>query len=286
MWQSNGTGAANAEMSKDERDALEVVRAVGPAEWVASVTIDGRERGRAEECASVATTVALDSLGLSMDFNLARNFRGPGEPIEGRLTYGLSQFDGRKFNQSSSSDFPYIGGRPGSQSALLHGTRKLRDAVGDTLADFIALKPQSAASALKRRWVEAMYWYGQARRERTEFIALVKTGVAMDVLAKGGQCFGILQMACAVLGMAASDPVTTDGRSLKSFVEKLYNEGRSKIAHGGSLALLSEMPLDRHLADTFAGQVLIGYVACLQKYTGPDRYEEFLVALPSLRLSL
>jgi hypothetical protein len=259
------------------------MKAVGPAEWVLSVTVQGRDRSRSKECASVAALVALDSVGLPMDMRSARNLGGPGQLVEGRISHGLSQFDGSGLNLSFSLDMPHIGGRPGAQAALLNDTRKLREAVGDALTAFVNVQPHGLAPAMKRRWVEAMYWYGQALRERTEFIALVKIGVALDVLAKGGKFKGILAMACAVLGVQEADSITTDNRTIKSFVKKLYDDGRSRIAHGGSLALLAELPLERHLADSFAARILIDYVACLQKYVGADAYEDFYTALPGIR---
>jgi hypothetical protein len=52
---------------------------------------------------------------------------------------------------------------------------------------------------------------------------------------------GIVALAAALRDEAPTDFVTTDGQSLAMFVKKIYDEGRSKIAHGGSLALLQEL---------------------------------------------
>lgn len=230
--------------------------------------------------------MALDSLGLPLDLKSSRNLRGPGHEVEARTSHGLSQYDGRGLNRSWSVDFPHLGGRPGAQVALLHDTRKLRAAVGEALVAFIEVQSTRSATALKQRWVEAMYWFGQSRREKSDFIALVKLGIALDVLAKGSKARGICDMACAVLGIQATDAITTDNVTLKDFVKKLYNDGRSRISHGGALALLQELPLELHQADGFSANVLTGYVACLEKYTGPDTYQDFLKALPTLRAAL
>ncbi|WP_234686090.1 hypothetical protein [Bradyrhizobium monzae] len=125
-------------------------------------------------------------------------------------------------------------------------------------------------------------WFGQARREKSDFIALVKMGVSLDVLAKGGRSKGILALASAIMALGSKDSVTSDGQSLASFVKKLYDEGRSKIAHGGSLALLEELPLEVEVADAFTANILTGYVACAAHYTGTDTYEDFLAAIPSI----
>lgn len=163
------------------------------------------------------------------------------------MSHGLSQYDGLELNRSTSVDVPRVGGRPGAQASLLPETRKLRHAVGDALSAFVDVQSAAPALNLKRRWVEAMYWFGQARREGSDFVALVKLGITLDILAKGGKFRGILTMSGAVLGMKDSDPITSDQRSLKSFVKQLYDDSRSQIAHGGRLALLQELPLERPL---------------------------------------
>lgn len=268
---------------KQEKEVLETI---GAAEWVIDVPVEGRDRSRSKDCAEVAALVALESLGLSLDLKNARNLRGPRHQLNRQMTHRLSQNEGRGLNKSWSMDSPHLGGKPGEQATLLRNNRKLRKAVGNALESFIEPSPSGRAPELKRRWVEAMYWYGQARREQSDFIALVKHGIALDVLAKGGRSRGIVTLSCAVLNLTEGDAITSDGRTLRALVEKLYNDGRSQIAHGGRLALLQELPLERQLADMFCGGILVGYVACLDKYTGQDTYKDFLAALPSIRASL
>jgi hypothetical protein len=131
-----------------------------------------------------------------------------------------------------------------------------------------------------------MYWFGQARRDRNEFIALVKFGIALDVLAKGLRANGILQLTCALFDKRDSDVITSDNRALKEIVKTLYEEGRSQIAHGGRLALLQELPIDLRLADGFTARVLANYIVFATRYTGPDTYEEFLKAVPTIRATM
>jgi hypothetical protein len=77
--------------------------------------------------------------------------------------------------------------------------------------------------------------------------------------------------------------IASDNRKLKQVVETLYNDGRSKIAHGGTLALLSELPIELSLADSLTAHVLAGYVVYATRYTGADTYEDFLAAIPAIR---
>jgi hypothetical protein len=71
-----------------------------------------------------------------------------------------------------------------------------------------------------------------------------------DALAKGGKVKGILALTRAIFGKSGNDVIASDSRTLKEVVETLYNDGRSKIAHGGTLALLCELPIELSIADS------------------------------------
>jgi hypothetical protein len=270
-------------LGTNRRYVDEMVKGVGACEWIIDVEVEGRERSRSSECASVAALVALDTLGLPMPPQTARNLRGPGHERAPQFQRDLRQIDGRELSLSTSVDWPRIGGPPGAQAGLLTDTTVLRDAVGRAITAFVRVADTGNAPLLLQRWVEAMYWFGQARRERNEFIALVKFGVALDVLAKGGQAKGILELSRAIFDKLDSDIIAPDDRTLKQVVETLYNDGRSKIAHGGALALLRELPIELSLADSVTAHVLAGYVVYATRYKGQDTYEDFLAAIPALR---
>lgn len=277
--------SGNPRSKPRSRDGRDIVDAVGPADWVIAVRVSGRTNDRAAECARVAATVGLDSLGLSLGYQTGRQLRGPDDVTRGMGATAISQYDGRGLNRRTSFNLPHVGGRPGTQAQLLKGTSKLQDAVASALISFVS-DDAAKRMSLKQRWVEAMYWFGQSRREMSDFIALVKVGIALDVLAKGSKAKGITKLTAIQFQLAEDDPILSDGRSVKKVIGLIYDEGRSQIAHGGKLALLNEMPVERAVADDLARQVLIGYVACLEKYTGPDQYDAFLKAMPAIRAAL
>jgi len=261
----------------------EILKAVGACEWVMAVAVEGRERSRSSECAFVAGLVALGSLGLPMCASAARNLRGPGHERGPQLQHDLHQRAGQPLSFYLSLDLPRLGGPPGAQAGLLSNMTTLRDAVGRALTAFVNVADTGNAPLLFRRWVEAMYWFWQARREQNEFIALVKLGIALDVLAKGGKAKGILALTRAILGNSDNDVIASDSRTLKEVVETLYNDGRSNIAHGGTLALLCELPIELSIVDSLTAHVLAGYVVYATQYAGADTYEDFLAALPAIR---
>ena len=272
------------QLGADRRYANDVLKAVGPCEWIIAVEVRGRDHSRAAESASVAATVALDTLGLPMPRSAALNLRGPGQDVNPRFQREMFQLDNQYLGLSVSIDWPRVGGTPGSHARLITNMAQLGDAAGRAIASFLSVEKTKNAE-LMRRWVEAMYWFGQARRERTEFIALVKFGIALDVLAKGGKKEGILKLTQAILGKSGDDVIASNNRKLKDVVEILYNDGRSQIAHGGKLALLHDLPIELDLADRLTAHVLAGYVVHATDYDGVDEYENFFAAIPTLRLA-
>jgi hypothetical protein len=266
-----------------DRYVEELVKAVGPCEWIIDVEIEGREQSRSSECASIAALVALESLGLPMPVQTARNLRGPGDEREPQFQRDLHQIDGHQLSMSTAIDWPRIGGPPGAQAGLLTDSAVLLNAVSCAIIAFVSVADTGNAPLLLQRWVEAMYWFGQARRKRNEFIALVKYGVSLDVLAKGGKAKGILELARALFGKLDGDVFASDGQTLKQVVETVYNDGRSKIAHGGALALLRELPIEPGLAHGLTAHALANYVVLAARYSGRDAYDDFLAAIPGLR---
>jgi hypothetical protein len=260
----------------------DVVKEIGPCEWVIAVAVDGRGPGRSPECAAIAASVALDSLGLLMPANAAKNLRGPDDERSIKFHRDLHQANGEQLAFSTTLNAPRLGGSPGAQAELLSNSAILRNAAGRALTAFVDIG-RAANASIFWRWVEAMYWFGQARRERSEFIALVKYGIALDVLAKGTGEGGILTLLCALLGKSEGELITSEDRTLKQVVSVIYKEGRSQVVHGGLLALLRELPIELSIADTLTARALEGYVLCAAEHSGPDTYEDFLVAVPALR---
>jgi hypothetical protein len=101
-------------------------------------------------------------------------------------------------------------------------------------------------------------------------------------LAKGKKANGIIELSGNLLGQQPDSPVLTDGTTLKSLINTIYNEGRSQLGHGGRPSLMRELPIGSDIAVMFAAPVLARYIEGLHRYSGPDTYEGFLSALPGL----
>jgi len=279
-WSGKGSAPADSEMTAN------AVATDFISNWVATVSVSDRARHNARAMAEVAVRVAIDTLGLPMGAKTGGNLRGPGDEIRTRLARVFSQLKGRDIDYSIALDRPRLAGRPGDYAKFIGDTARLREAAGKALTSLIELSPATPTPTLHRRWVEAMHWFGEARRETVPSIALVKIGICLDVLAKGRRAKSILALCSALFGMKETDRATSVGHNLKRLIETIYDEGRSQIAHGGKLFLLGDLPISREDADYVASAALELYVSCLDLYSGPDDYDAFAKAIPALRASL
>jgi hypothetical protein len=270
--------------TREDLNADRYIRFVGPADWIASITIEGRDRSRSRKCAEAAVIVALDSLVLGLgDRSTARYLRGPGDDIYFGHHLSMSQIDGEMPHSLLRADYPWMAERGDLQTSFINKMADVRAAVGVALSAFVDVSFQEKNQKLKKRWVEAMYWFGQSRREENDFIAVVKIGITLDVLTQGRKSAGIRALFCQLTGWTEDQVVSSDGKTLKQFAKQVYEEGRSQLAHGGGFGLVTELPLAIGLADVITEQIVVSYVLCLARYQGGDNYDDFLASLPSLR---
>jgi enamine deaminase RidA (YjgF/YER057c/UK114 family) len=266
----------------DDWTAYNIVDTFGEASWAAVVEVSGKERLRSKACSEIAVRVALDSLGLALSPTDARDLRGPGDQKQRRLDRHFSQAPGLDVSYSSRVNLPRFKTTEEHYDAFIKETDALRRYAGQALQDFVSGSDEGKA-ALHRRWVEAMYWYGQALREPMEFIGLVHAGVALDVLAKGSYDSGITELCSRLIDVHPDKAITQNGLSLRKVVQLIYKEGRSQFSHGGRLALLSDLPYGRDDAVHFTSIILAEYAAKLSMYGGQGEYRDFLAALPTLK---
>lgn len=260
----------------DEWTAYNTVQSFGESTWAAIVEVPEKERQRSKECSEIAVRVALDSIGLALALDDARGLRGPGDQKQRRIDRHFSQSAGLDISYSSRMDLPRFKTAAENYSAFLEQTEELRGFAGKALHSFIGSGLGSGKDELHRRWVEAMYWYGQAVREPMDFIGLVNVGVTLDVLAKGSKARGITKLCTRLMGVDADTIVTQNGMSVEKLVKAIFDDGRSQFSHGGRLGLLSDLPFPRDVAVEFSSLILSEYAAKLSIYIGPDTYEDFL----------
>ena len=234
-----------------------ILNTIGNHRWVGTVLIRDHDADNSHAKANVLVGLALDSLSVVLAapdgvlLNRAGNtfFRGGSR---------LATTTDRKIVSGSSARLPGLGGRPEMADQFLAETAKFREAVGHILTAY-ADAHQSGEDApwLIERWVNALHWFGEARRESSNFMAVVKYGCALDILSGAGGNVGKISRYIEVaLGVAEATDQAGKPLSVSALVNNVFNDGRSALAHGEAFGLLTDRSADRIRADIIVQQVI------------------------------
>lgn len=264
--------------SDDIHDAQHALEAIGRAHLVAAVAVDRRAQSRSDECARLAATVAIDSMMLVLGHRFFQEVRAPLENISPVLLRRLRQPAFGDIPQGWTLNMPGILGGAHRQDQIINLTHSLRTRSGAAIAAFLWAQEAEASNRLKLHWFEGMHWMGDAWRSKSDPVALVKIGIALDILTQGGEDFGIRRLACALLKRTENEPLG-GGCSIKVMTDAIYKKGRSQIGHGKRLALPDEIPVDLGMAIQFGKDIFLQYIMELDGYDGPDEFKSYVTYL-------
>lgn len=267
---------------KLKHPAYSIIKGFASCSWVATVTIEGNEIGRSKERAQASVRLAINALGLLLPRYHALKLRGPGDELRAKGSINIHQVYGFDPAIGVSMDLPVIHGTSETASSFVKNTDNFRKASGESIEAIIEASTSVKLPKLKQRWCDALFWFGEARRDVTEFTALVRYGMVLDILAKGKGTNGIITLVSSLFEHSPDDPFLNDGTTLKKTIKRIYEEGRSQFGHGGRPALLEDLPFPRDAADQLTSEILSRYVLCLNLFTGSDKYEDFLRDIPQL----
>ncbi|MXV05906.1 MULTISPECIES: hypothetical protein [unclassified Xanthomonas] len=259
----------------DLSNAKRALEAIGRAYLVATIIVDRRSQARADECARLAATVAIDSMMLALGHRVFQEIRAPLEETTPVLTRRLRQPALHDISEGWRLAMPGILGGQERQNQIIDHTEPLRIRCGEAIAAFISPSPKGAAKSLYRHWFEGMHWMGDAWRSKSDPVALVKIGVALDILTHGGEDHKIKQLACALLKRKEKE-VLAGGHTIQKLTDDIYKRGRSQIGHGKRLALGDELPIDLSVAIQFAKDIFLQYIMELVAYEGEDTFESYV----------
>lgn len=234
--------SAAAEDGRCASHALNVLRTLRHYSWVATIRMEGHEHARSHFKASVVVGLAIDAIGLRFQVEDARRFTKAGRQHlfgENRLATTL---DGRIL-RGSSVQIPGIGGRPGELAARMAGEQSFLDAAGCILQHYVDGRQSGHALHLVERWANALYWVGEARREASDFMAVVNYGCAADGLSGAGG------KASAMTSFAETALKPKGALTVDAAVRKVYREGRNKLAHGEMSGLLEDLAEPRAVGE-------------------------------------
>jgi hypothetical protein len=248
QWKELERRASNEGSGTDVQGARRHLQSMGGHPWVATIRLSGNDLQRSHEKAVTLVGLAIDALGLRFQVQDARRFTRAGRQhlySENRIA---TTPEGR-FLAGWSTEMPGLGSSPGALAAKVAAERPFLDAVGKVLAAYVQGLQSDKPSALVEHWANALYWVGEARRESTDFMAVVKYGCAADVLCgAGGYINRMTDFAEAALN-PRNDPPAPKAVTIKEAVRKVYAEGRNKLAHGEMPGLLEDVSETRNLGD-------------------------------------
>jgi hypothetical protein len=232
-----------------DRHALEVLRTLRHYSWVATVRMEGHEHARSHLKASVVVGLAIDAIGLRFQVEDARRFTKAGRQhlfAEDRLATTL---DGRML-RGSSVQMPGIGGPPGALAAKMSREQTFLNAAGLILQHYVDGRRSGKALHLVERWANALYWVGEARREISDFMAVVDYGCAADGLSGAGGCAKDMTTFANAALKPIDDSVPDEKLTVDAAVNTVYREGRNKLAHGEMSGLLEDLAEPRAVGET------------------------------------
>jgi hypothetical protein len=255
-----------------ENSMMDIVdrRKFSSTPWIASVWSKGRTHDRAHDHAKACIRLGMDALCLPLSISQAREVRSPADAYDEARREWVSRLPNHRMGWSGSRDVFGLRSPADAVEEFLAANRLYLDEVGTSIQSVVSDREHPTHPMLRRRWQEALHWIGEARRAADDFVALVQLGIGLDVLAGGRRGGGIERLIAKLEGVAPEETYTTDGRSVRQLVKQLYNDGRSRLAHGSRFGLLEDLPLSRADADRLAANALMSFVMALRTYEGPD----------------
>lgn len=232
----------------DLREAWRILSALRNFTWVASLRVSNHELDQSHRKAAMIVGLAIDAVGMRFHVNDARKFTRMGRQhlySEERLA---STPDGR-FLRGLSIEMPGLGAKPGALATRMAEERPFLNDAGAVFATYLDGRQTGSAPHLVEHWMNALYWFGEARREASDFMAVVDYGCAVDGLSgAGGVAKEMVKFAEAALNPKRY-PTPAGALSVADAVNRLYVEGRNKLAHGETPGLLEDLSELRSIGD-------------------------------------
>jgi hypothetical protein len=210
--------------------------------------MSGHELRQSHDKALIITGLVIDAIGLRFQMEDARRFTKAGRQhlySEKRLA---TSPEGALLG-GSSVQMPGLGAEPGALAAKMAAERPFLDAASKVLDVYVKGRQTGRAPHLVERWANALYWVGEARREASDFMAVVNYGCAADGLSgAGGDATAMTDFAEAALN-PKGQPTPPRSLSIADAVTTVYREGRNKLGHGEMPGLLEDLSKPRAIGD-------------------------------------
>ena len=242
--------ALKRDSGRTVQDALTAVSFLHGFAWVGTIRVTSHEIRRSHWKASTIVGLAIDAVGVLFHVSETRRFTRAGRAhllAEHRLATAAD--DGR-FIHGWSAYLPGFGSAPEAIAGTIQAEHGFLDSAGQILEAYLADHQKGGATHLVEAWVNALYWFGEARREVSEFMAVVKYGCAIDVLSgAGGDIKGIRDFSDAALAPGEAEELPDGALSVSQAVDVVYQKGRNKLAHGETPGVLEDLTEQQRIGD-------------------------------------
>lgn len=235
--------------------ARSILHFLGGYGWVASVQIEGHEAVQSHRKASIIVGLALDVIGLCFHLDDVNRFSKAGwRHLLGEVR--MASVSGGGLVSGMSASLPGVGGRPEALLAKMSAEQQFFDEAGVLLDAYVTARKTGAAMHLIERWANALYWFGEARRESSDFMAVVDYGCAADGLSGASGSIGSMKkFADAALNPTASP--SPNPEAIAHAVNQVYGEGRNKLAHGEVSGLFEDLTETRKVGDALLTELFL-----------------------------
>lgn len=249
------------------QEALTVLAFLKGFSWIGTIRADDHELRWSHRKMSTIVGLAIDALGLLFRSDEARRFTKAGRAhLFSEVRLATLVEDGRIIH-GWNVNMPGLGSKPGALVNKIQAKRAFLDAAGELLSIYLRSRQMGTAPHLIEAWVNALYWTGEARREGSDFMAVVKYGCAVDGLSgAGGRSSAIIDFAEAALGPGDADKLPEDELSIAEAVELVYEKGRNKLTHGEMPGVLEDFSKQRRVGDALLVKLFYVVTLVLGKY--------------------
>jgi hypothetical protein len=258
LWSNATNRELSSALSETERRQVNaVLSAVKNYEWVGTTFVKNHDAENSHSEASILVGLALDCLSLALNAESGALLNRAGT----QFSYGgprLATTSEGQIVSGSTARLPGLGGHPDAANQFISDTATFRKSAGQILTAYVdARQNGTMAPWLVERWINALHWFGEARREPSDFMAIVKYGSALDILSgAGGKLTTMAQFVTAVVGVTQASDESGGSVTVTELVNRVFNDGRSALVHGEAFGLLTELSQQRARADRTVQEVI------------------------------
>ncbi|MBK0052989.1 hypothetical protein [Stenotrophomonas sp. S39] len=252
-----------------------VEESLGTCNAVVAVTIEGFEQEFSRKLAHIAAKNCLDILSLLHEtpdtFVTQGLMEDRLQPLDTRT---LSEMDGFLNISGNTRLRPMLGGS--RFGAVMERVSELSASISQVVGAVLTA-PDVTHPQLCARWSMALHWFAEGCREPDDAVAVAKIGTSFDILSDGDKAAGIRRTVCCLLDLDSDAIVTKwpEPKTLRQWVDDIYEKGRSQILHGNHVDRLKSFAEMRQVAQQLCGITLRISLERLGSYDRADDSRAF-----------